>query len=132
MMIPAPGARGRPPQAPFNRPDLPLGERWLPRGFRAPYRCIRNPGRRVPRTRRSRRIHDARPFVSANALLPRILMLNLDDVSHVYANGTRALDHVTLSIPRGMYGLLGPNGAGKSTLMRTIATLQTPTEGAIR
>jgi ABC-type multidrug transport system ATPase subunit len=30
-----------------------------------------------------------------------------------------------------MYGLLGPNGAGKSTLMRTIATLQTPTEGSI-
>jgi ABC-2 type transport system ATP-binding protein len=59
-------------------------------------------------------------------------MLDLHDVSHVYANGTRALDHVTLSIPRGMYGLLGPNGAGKSTLMRTIATLQTPTEGAIR
>jgi ABC-2 type transport system ATP-binding protein len=59
-------------------------------------------------------------------------MLELHDVSHVYPNGTRALDHVTLSIPRGMYGLLGPNGAGKSTLMRTIATLQTPTEGAIR
>jgi ABC-2 type transport system ATP-binding protein len=59
-------------------------------------------------------------------------MLNLHDVSHVYPNGTRALDHVTLSIPRGMYGLLGPNGAGKSTLMRTIATLQTPTEGTIR
>ncbi|HEX2080389.1 MAG TPA: ABC transporter ATP-binding protein [Longimicrobium sp.] len=59
-------------------------------------------------------------------------MLNLHDVSHVYADGTRALDHVTLSIPRGMYGLLGPNGAGKSTLMRTIATLQTPTEGTIR
>jgi ABC-type multidrug transport system ATPase subunit len=59
-------------------------------------------------------------------------MLDLDDVSHHYANGTRALDHVTLSIPRGMYGLLGPNGAGKSTLMRTVATLQTPTEGAIR
>ena len=59
-------------------------------------------------------------------------MLNLQDVSHVYPNGTRALDHVTLSIPRGMYGLLGPNGAGKSTLMRTVATLQTPTEGSIR
>jgi ABC-type multidrug transport system ATPase subunit len=59
-------------------------------------------------------------------------MLELSDVSHVYANGTRALDHVTLSIPHGMYGLLGPNGAGKSTLMRTIATLQTPSEGAIR
>jgi ABC-type multidrug transport system ATPase subunit len=59
-------------------------------------------------------------------------MLNLQNVSHVYPNGTRALDNVTLSIPRGMYGLLGPNGAGKSTLMRTIATLQTPTEGKIR
>jgi ABC-2 type transport system ATP-binding protein len=59
-------------------------------------------------------------------------MLELADVSHVYANGTRALDHVTLSIPRGMYGLLGPNGAGKSTLMRNVATLQTPTEGSIR
>jgi ABC-2 type transport system ATP-binding protein len=59
-------------------------------------------------------------------------MLQLHDVSHVYPNGTRALDHVTLSIPRGMYGLLGPNGAGKSTLMRTVATLQTPTEGTIR
>ena len=59
-------------------------------------------------------------------------MLTLDNVSHVYGNGTRALDRVTLSIARGMYGLLGPNGAGKSTLMRTIATLQTPTEGAIR
>jgi ABC-2 type transport system ATP-binding protein len=58
-------------------------------------------------------------------------MLNLRNVSHMYANGTRALDGVTLSIPRGMYGLLGPNGAGKSTLMRTIATLQTPTEGEI-
>jgi len=59
-------------------------------------------------------------------------MLNLQNVSHVYANGTRALDCVTLSIPRGMYGLLGPNGAGKSTLMRTVATLQTPTEGSIQ
>ena len=59
-------------------------------------------------------------------------MLTLQNVSHVYPNGTRALDDVTLSIARGMYGLLGPNGAGKSTLMRTIATLQTPTEGAIR
>jgi ABC-2 type transport system ATP-binding protein len=59
-------------------------------------------------------------------------MLDLYDVNHVYPNGTRALDHVTLSIPRGMYGLLGPNGAGKSTLMRAVATLQTPTGGTIR
>ena len=58
-------------------------------------------------------------------------MLELNHVSHVYPNGVRALDDVSLSIPKGMFGLLGPNGAGKSTLMRTVATLQTPTEGRI-
>lgn len=59
-------------------------------------------------------------------------MLELSNVSHIYGNGTRALNNVTLSVPKGMFGLLGPNGAGKSTLMRTVATLQVPTEGAIR
>jgi ABC-2 type transport system ATP-binding protein len=59
-------------------------------------------------------------------------VLELTGVTHVYANGTRALDDVSLSIPKGMYGLLGPNGAGKSTLMRTVATLQTPTAGSVR
>ena len=59
-------------------------------------------------------------------------MLELTDVVHVYPNGTRALDGVTISIPKGMFGLLGPNGAGKSSLMRTVATLQAPTSGRIR
>jgi ABC-type multidrug transport system ATPase subunit len=59
-------------------------------------------------------------------------MLSIKDLTHVYANGTRALDGVSLEIPPGMFGLLGPNGAGKSTLMRTVATLQTPTSGSIR
>ncbi len=59
-------------------------------------------------------------------------MLTIESLSHVYGNGTRALDAVNLDIPAGMFGLLGPNGAGKSTLMRTIATLQTPTAGRIR
>ena len=59
-------------------------------------------------------------------------MLTLSHVSHVYPNGTRALDDATLEIPKGMFGLLGPNGAGKSTLMRCIATLQTPSSGSIQ
>ena len=58
-------------------------------------------------------------------------MLEISNLSHTYANGTKALDDVSLSIPKGMYGLLGPNGAGKSTLMRTVATLQAPTEGTV-
>jgi ABC-2 type transport system ATP-binding protein len=60
------------------------------------------------------------------------VMLIIENLTHVYGNGVRALDEVSLTIPRGMYGLLGPNGAGKSTLMRTIATLQAPTSGHIR
>ncbi len=59
-------------------------------------------------------------------------MLSIAGLTHVYPNGTRALDEVTLDIARGMFGLLGPNGAGKSTLMRCIATLQVPTSGTIR
>lgn len=59
-------------------------------------------------------------------------MLTIENLTHVYGNGTRALDDVSLNIPKGMFGLLGPNGAGKSTLMRSLATLQTPTSGSIR
>src|SRR6201986_4477169 len=56
--------------------------------------------------------------------------LQIRGVSKTYANGVRALDDVTLTIPPGMFGLLGPNGAGKSTLMRTLATLQEPDSGS--
>ena len=59
-------------------------------------------------------------------------MLSIHQLTHVYANGVRALDEVSLDVPAGMFGLLGPNGAGKSTLMRTIASLQAPTSGQVR
>lgn len=57
--------------------------------------------------------------------------LQIQNLSKTYPNGVHALNTVTLTIPRGMFGLLGPNGAGKSTLMRTIATLQQPDSGTI-
>lgn len=53
-------------------------------------------------------------------------------LSKTYNNGVRALQNVSLQIPKGMFGLLGPNGAGKSTLMRTLATLQEADSGSIR
>ncbi|HEX7638366.1 MAG TPA: ABC transporter ATP-binding protein [Burkholderiaceae bacterium] len=59
-------------------------------------------------------------------------MLSIRSLTHVYPNGKRALDEVSLEIPPGLYGLLGPNGAGKSTLMRCLATLQVPTAGELR
>lgn len=57
--------------------------------------------------------------------------LVIDGLSKTYANGVKALDKVSLRIPKGMYGLLGQNGAGKSTLMRTIATLQDADTGSV-
>lgn len=57
--------------------------------------------------------------------------LIIQNLSKTYSNGVKALDDVSLTIPRGMFGLLGPNGAGKSTLMRSIATLQEADSGRI-
>ncbi|TDF39640.1 ABC transporter ATP-binding protein [Alteromonadaceae bacterium M269] len=58
-------------------------------------------------------------------------MLSISSVSKTYDNGVKALNNVTIDIPKGMFGLLGPNGAGKSSLMRTISTLQQPDTGTI-
>lgn len=57
--------------------------------------------------------------------------LHISNLSKVYPNGTKAINNVTLKVSNGMFGLLGSNGAGKSSLMRTIAALQTPSEGCI-
>jgi len=57
--------------------------------------------------------------------------LIISNLTKTYANGVKALDAISLDIPKGMFGLLGPNGAGKSTLMRTIATLQEADQGTI-
>jgi len=60
------------------------------------------------------------------------MKLKISNLTKVYNNGVKAIDHLRLEIGTGMFGLLGPNGAGKSTLMRTIATLQNPDTGSIQ
>ncbi|MBL8000947.1 MAG: ABC transporter ATP-binding protein [Flavobacteriales bacterium] len=57
--------------------------------------------------------------------------LVIQGLSKTYANGVKALDNVSLTIPTGMFGLLGPNGAGKSSLMRILATLQEADAGTV-
>jgi len=57
--------------------------------------------------------------------------LIIKDLSKTYPNGVQALNGINLDITNGMFGLLGANGAGKSSLMRTIASLQEPSSGAI-
>ncbi len=57
------------------------------------------------------------------------MSIDLKDVSVKFKNGTMAIDHVDLEIPKGIYGLLGENGAGKTTLMRVLTTILKPTTG---
>lgn len=46
--------------------------------------------------------------------------------------GHRALDNVTVEVPKGkVYGLLGPNGAGKTTLIRIINHITAPDKGEV-
>lgn len=42
-----------------------------------------------------------------------------------------ALDHFSVSVPRGIVGLLGPNGAGKSTFIKAVLGLLEPQSGTI-
>ena len=57
--------------------------------------------------------------------------LIINNLDKQYGNGVHALNNVSLTIGRGMFGVLGPNGAGKSSLMRTLATLQDADSGSI-
>ncbi len=50
--------------------------------------------------------------------------LQVERLTKVYDDGTRALDELELRIPSGsFFGLLGPNGAGKTTLIGAVAGL---------
>lgn len=59
-------------------------------------------------------------------------VIDISNVSKQYEE-VRALDDLTLSIPKGeMFGILGPNGAGKSTLFKILTTVSQPTSGTAR
>ena len=56
--------------------------------------------------------------------------ITISDLQKTYKGGKRALDGVSLEIPRGgIFGLLGPNGAGKSTMINILAGLVMKTGG---
>src|SRR5438045_8998901 len=59
-------------------------------------------------------------------------ILDLRDLVKEYP-GQRAVDHVSLTIPRGgVLSLLGPSGCRKTTTLRMIAGFETPTSGEVR
>ena len=58
-------------------------------------------------------------------------MIEVKDVVKTF-DGFRALDGVTMTVPRGaVYGLVGPNGAGKSTLIRHLTGVYRPDSGEL-
>ncbi|MGV8912048.1 MAG: ABC transporter ATP-binding protein [Rhodoglobus sp.] len=59
--------------------------------------------------------------------------ITLDSVSLQFADGTRGLDTIDLTINDGEFvALVGPSGSGKTTLLRSIAGFIAPTSGGIR
>ncbi len=56
----------------------------------------------------------------------------LKDVTKVFADGTVAVDNISLDVGNGEFMvLLGPSGCGKSTVLRMVAGLEDPTAGAV-
>lgn len=59
-------------------------------------------------------------------------LVEMNNLTKVYEKKKMALDHLSLTIPRGkIIGLLGPNGSGKTTLIKLINGLLVATEGEI-
>ena len=59
-------------------------------------------------------------------------MLKIENLTKIYADGTRALNNVSLEVPDGQFiSIIGLSGSGKSTLMRCINRLIEPTSGKV-
>jgi len=55
-------------------------------------------------------------------------LIRVENLTKVFPGGTRALDGVSLEVPRGQFlCVIGPSGSGESTLLRSIHHLLQPT-----
>jgi len=68
----------------------------------------------------------------ASALAPSEVILNVQGVQKRYADGTLAVQEITLDVrAREFVSIVGPSGCGKTTLLKTLCALLAPTEGAV-
>lgn len=62
----------------------------------------------------------------------KMAYIEIQNITHRYADAAKALDNVKLSIEQGsFFSLLGPSGCGKTTLLNIIGGFLTPSEGSI-
>lgn len=73
----------------------------------------------TPATQNRKGVHDETPLISA---------INISK----HFGQTRALDQISIELPRASIGLLGPNGSGKTTFLRLLLGLSRPTSGELR
>jgi len=58
-------------------------------------------------------------------------IITANQITKIYSNGKKALNHVDLSIDEGeIFGFLGPNGAGKTTAVKLLNGMLQLTEGS--
>ncbi len=59
-------------------------------------------------------------------------IIRIENLSHVYDNGKKALENVNLSIKRGEFvAIIGQNGAGKTTLVKHLIQILLPKTGSV-
>src|SRR5512133_3574180 len=76
--------------------------------------------------------------IASDALAPEyryrsVAEIELDELTKVYPDGTRAVNELDLRIGDGEFAVLvGPSGCGKTTALRMVAGLEAITSGAVR
>lgn len=62
-------------------------------------------------------------------------LLRIEHLTKVYGNGeneVRALDDISVSVPKGQFlAIIGPSGSGKSTLLHILGGVDRPTSGTV-
>ena len=59
--------------------------------------------------------------------------LRVEDLTHDFGPGARALDHIDFEVKRGeMLCIIGPSGSGKSTLLAVLSGQRKPTRGEVK